>query len=73
VNARRVKSRTIYAAQVKVGDVLVIQNALIREDGSHKLPVVGVEKTDRGVWLTIADGRRIRYALHTQVNLGIKY
>lgn len=69
----RVKSRDIYVTEVKEGDVLVVQGALIREDGSHKLPVIKVERSERFVWLTISDGRRIRYSRYTKVNLGIVY
>lgn len=70
---RRVKSQTVYACQIKAGDVLVIQNALIREDGSHKLPVIATESSERFVWLTFEGGRRERYKRYCQVNLGIEY
>lgn len=71
--AKRVKSRDAYASEIKEGDVLVIQDALIREDGSHKLPVVKVERNARFTWLTFENGRRLRYLNHTVVNFGIEY
>lgn len=70
---KRVKARDAFASEIKVGDVLVIQHALIREDGSHKLPVVKVERNARFTWLTFEGGRRERYLNRTIVNFGIEY
>lgn len=69
----RVKWNTIPVTDVKVGDTLVIQDALIKADGSHKHYITGRRASSHFVWLTRQDGKVLRYRVSEMVCFGTRF
>ena len=73
MSTARVTRKATLVTDIQVGDTLVVQDAIIREDGSHKREVSAIRTSARFVWLTFTDGTETRYSSRANVNLGIRF
>ena len=72
-NAPRVTYKATPVEQVRPGDTLVIQGAIIREDGSHKMTILRRHVRSTGVVLVMDNGDNNFYEFGTMVCKGVTF